>query len=272
MNIDGRTIARELQRELKGRVTSLGKVPVLRVLVLQSDPTTKQFIAIKSRVGKRIGVDVIVEDCSGIKTTDDLKEKINEVVGNSDGIIVQLPLPDSINRHEIFTHIPTTHDVDSISDDAMKEFEKGKSVVLPPVIGAMKHILKRSNITVTDKRVVIIGEGRLVGRPAALWFDQEGADVTTLNRATEDISVETQKADIIVLGAGVPGILRPDMIHDKVVVLDAGTSESGGKVVGDADPAIGEKALLFTPTPGGIGPIAVTMIFANFLTLIESNK
>jgi len=111
-----------------------------------------------------------------------------------------------------------------------------------------------------------------VGQPAAVWFRNHGAEVTIVNRKTPDIGAVTRASDIIVLGTGKPGILTPDMITERSVVLDAGTSETAGKLAGDADPACAQKAALFTPVPGGIGPITVAIIFRNLLALRAENK
>jgi methylenetetrahydrofolate dehydrogenase (NADP+)/methenyltetrahydrofolate cyclohydrolase len=94
-----------------------------------------------------------------------------------------------------------------------------------------------------------------------------GANVTVTNRSTVDLASHTREADVIILGAGSPGLLTPDMVKQGAIVLDAGTSEEGGVVKGDANPAVAEKASLFTPTPGGIGPITVAKLFENLLVL-----
>jgi methylenetetrahydrofolate dehydrogenase (NADP+)/methenyltetrahydrofolate cyclohydrolase len=113
-----------------------------------------------------------------------------------------------------------------------------------------------------------------VGIPAAAWFEEQGSEVVLVDKQS-DVAKAVAEADIVVLGAGEPGLLTPQMVKEGVVVLDAGTSESSGKLVGDADEAVLEKARLFTPVPGGIGPVAVAMIFKNLLKLTEetfSNK
>jgi methylenetetrahydrofolate dehydrogenase (NADP+)/methenyltetrahydrofolate cyclohydrolase len=130
----------------------------------------------------------------------------------------------------------------------------------------MEYVLRTHDISCVRKRVTVVGQGRLVGKPAAALFEKRGAVVVRVAKG-DDIGAATRDADIIVLGAGEPGLLKPEMIKDGVVILDAGTSESRGAVVGDADPACADKASLFTPVPGGIGPIAVVEIFANLFEL-----
>lgn len=272
MCVNGGVIAQKLQQELKRRVVALARTPAVHVLVLQSDRVTRQFIKKKVEVGSAIGVEVIVERSQSEITTDVLVERINNAVSTSDGLVIQLPLPDAINSDRVFAALPASHDVDVLGNEARQRFEDGKSPVLPPVVAAMREILKHHGVEVQGRRIAVVGEGRLVGRPAAVWFARQGGSVTTTNKDTQDLGGVTKTADIIVLGAGSPGLLTPDMVNDGVVILDAGTSETGGKVLGDADPACEAKASLFTPTPGGIGPVAVTMIFANVLALIEERS
>ena len=107
----------------------------------------------------------------------------------------------------------------------------------------------------------------MVGKPAAIILKQRGASVISL-KGGQDVASYTRDADIIVLGAGSSGILKPEMVKLGAVVIDAGTSELGGKLVGDADPLVAEKCTLFTPVPGGVGPVAVAMIFRNLFALI----
>ena len=117
--------------------------------------------------------------------------------------------------------------------------------------------------------MLILGHGRLVGAPAALLMRHNHAHVTVVDKQVEHLALLTREADIIISGVGQPGILLPEMLKRGVVLIDAGTSEDGGKIVGDADPRCAEIASLFTPVPGGVGPITVSMIFKNVSILAE---
>ncbi len=151
--------------------------------------------------------------------------------------------------------VPPSHDIDVLNPLT--------TTVLSPVVGAIKEILKLHEVPVFEKHVVVVGSGKLVGRPVAAWFMEQGSSVSIVTRDTSDIVFYTKNADIIVLGAGSPRMLTPDMIKEGVVILDAGTSEDGGVLAGDADPACAEKASLFTPVPGGVGPITVAVLLRN---------
>ena len=115
--------------------------------------------------------------------------------------------------------------------------------------------------------MILIGAGRLVGKPAGVLFERLGAKVTMLVKG--DSLEPTKAADIIISGAGVPGLIKPKMLKQGVVLIDAATSESSGLLVGDAEPSCSAKCSVFTPVPGGVGPIAVACLFENAVTLAQ---
>jgi len=170
-----------------------------------------------------------------------------------------------VKKKDVLHAVSAEKDVDVISHEGMVVFESGESNILPPVVGAIDEILTLNNISVAGKKVVVLGNGRLVGLPAAMWFERNNADVSVLTRESTDSLLQIKNADILVLGAGSPHFVKPDMIQKGVVILDAGTSEEAGRLAGDADPACAEKASVFTPVPGGIGPLTVAVLFRNVL-------
>ncbi len=268
MLIDGRKIAEELVRDANNRVARWGRTPRLAIFVLAQDAATEQFIRIKKRTAEAVGVSLIEHALPETTTTEQLVQRIQDAVAESDGIVVQLPLPQHIDLKKIREALPASHDVDCLGTEARTRFERGDMTLLPPVVAACKEILTREGIDVSGKTAVVVGKGLLVGAPAAVWLAHWGAHVAALDEH-DSAEAYTKKADIIVLGAGVPNLLKPDMIARDAVILDAGTSESGGKVVGDADPACAEKTSVMTPVPGGVGPVAVAMLFHNLLSLHE---
>lgn len=252
MRVDGRALKEARIEELSRTRESLGDL-TLSIVVTQEDAVTNSFLKIKNRVAERLGVTV-----EYVPSLDDAR---------GDGVILQLPLPEGVDTEHERNRIPLMKDVDGLSDAAFQAFCRGEFPP-PPVARALRTILSAHQVSPSGKRVVVVGQGRLVGLPAAELFRQEGASVTVLKRG-DDIGAQTRDADIVVLGAGEPGLLQPDMVREGVVILDAGTSESSGKVVGDASPACAEKASLFTPVPGGVGPVAVVEIFANLFELVK---
>jgi methylenetetrahydrofolate dehydrogenase (NADP+)/methenyltetrahydrofolate cyclohydrolase len=201
--------------------------------------------------------------------SESLLQKILHVTRECDGLVLQLPLPSQYHLDSVLNLFPLSHDVDVIGNTAFQQHKEGMLPFLPPVVGAIAEILHQQNVLLAGRKVLVIGEGRLVGSPAVFWAERLGAQVSVVTKRVGVLADLAPTADVIILGAGSPGLLTPDMIKQGVMIFDAGTSETEGVVKGDADPACADKAMLFTPTPGGIGPITVAKVFENLLTLVD---
>lgn len=255
MRVDGKAVAESVFQRLIAEGIN-GRT--LGLLVIGSDTVTDSFVRTKARTAERLGVSIIRRDLPESVTTADTLTALAQLAHETDGVIVQLPLPKHIDTTGVLAAIPPERDVDGISADPK---------VRPPVAEAILEILTQEAVQVHDSDAVVVGSGRLVGTPAAAMLHEMGARVTILSRGDSLDALKT--ADIVVLGAGEPGLVKPEHLKDGVVLIDAGTSESSGKIAGDADPACAEKASVFTPVPGGVGPVAVAMIFKNLSTLSD---
>ena len=236
-----------------------------------ANTVTKNFVAIKKRFAEALGIPVEerIFDETEIVTTASLVHAMEEIVARrkKGGIVVQLPLPPEVDTQTVLNAVPPRYDIDVLGEESLHLFREGQLVILPPVVGAIREILERNSIFLHGKKVAVLGKGRLVGVPVAAWFRKMEADVTIFDSTHPPTPEELQRADIIVSGIGKPGFITPDMVRDGAIVLDAGTSEAGGKIVGDANPAVAEKCALFTPVPGGIGPVTIAILLENLLTL-----
>jgi len=267
MTIDGKEIAESVYADLAARRKSIARPIKLGIVVGANDAVIESFVRIKSRAAVRLDVEIVRVDLPMRADTQAAINAVEKLAGEADGIIVQLPLPKELNTDAVLAAIPAYGDVDGINPSVREE----DRIVRAPVASAVAEILKHSSIDPRGRRAVVVGAGRLVGAPVAALLRGQGADVSVVT--LEEGGLDALKsADIAVLGAGNPGFIKPDMLKDGVVLIDAGTSEAGGKVMGDADPQCAEKALVFTPVPGGVGPIAVAMIFKNLLALIECKR
>ena len=270
MVIDGKQIASDIKRRIVARTRTGEHRLSLGVIVVHQNFTMNSFVDIKRRFGEEVNVRVDVLNVPAhSQNSEELLHTLLQASRNHDGLLLQLPLPRQYSLEEVLNLFPLSHDVDVLGVTAYQQFEEGHLPFLPPVIGAFAEILERYELVLAGKKVVVVGEGRLVGAPAAIWAKRLGALVQVANRETTDLGALTREADVVILGAGSPGILKPDMVKNGVVVFDAGTSEVEGALKGDADPAVAEKASLFTPTPGGIGPITVAKLFENLIVLDE---
>jgi methylenetetrahydrofolate dehydrogenase (NADP+)/methenyltetrahydrofolate cyclohydrolase len=180
---------------------------------------------------------------------------------------VQLPLPTHLDTEAICAAIPVQKDPDLLSRKAQENFIHSSSVILPPVVAAIDTIFSKYEVSLLDKKVAVIGQGKLVGVPVVTWIKQKGILSLIVDRKMLDDKSCLKEADVIISGAGVLNLITMDMVKDGVVLIDAGTSEAGGKIAGDIDPACAIKAALFTPVPGGVGPVTVAMLFRNLLEL-----
>lgn len=258
MIIDGKAIAEEIYLQLEKERRAHSSAPRLGIIVATQDPVIESFIRIKTRAAARLGVEIIRVDLPVDADTDAAIVAVKTLAQEVEGLIVQLPLPTTIDTDAVLESIPPQKDVDACNTDNV--------IIFSPVALAVAEILARSHIDIKDKSVLIVGHGRLVGKPVEKWFKSQDVEPIIVTDSTS-FRQQSHTADIIVLGVGEPCMAKPEDLKEGVVLVDAGTSEAGGKVVGDADPACAEKASLFTPVPGGVGPIAVAMIFKNLFEL-----
>lgn len=273
MIIDGRAIAFEIEEKVRVTLPQFSHLPQLAIIVVGKNPVIESFVRIKKRVGERLGIAVIEHVFPESITGEELKSQILKIAADSkmSGIIVQLPLPQHIDVQAMLDAIPLEKDIDMLSREAVAGFARGDARILPPVAGAIQEILERGKIDVGGKDVLILGYGRLVGAPASILLRHNHAHVTVIDRDVANLAQHTRESEIIISGVGKARFILPEMLTPGVVLIDAGTSETGGKIVGDVDPSCAEIASIFTPVPGGVGPIAVAMIFKNLCILGRPN-
>jgi len=262
MLIDGKKIAEEIKEELKSQIKKSGKKLKLAIVQVGENDVSKKFIERKIKFAEEIGVATKLYNLPVEILTEELREKISEICcEKNNGVILQLPLPEHIDTQRALDSILASKDVDVLSSN--------KNKILPPLVGVIKTIFEKYGIDPVGKNIIVIGRGILVGKPIANWLISEGATVSVLNSKTPNPNDYTLMADIIISGAGKPGLIKPDMVKGGVIAIDAATSIKEGKLAGDFDPAVADKASLFTPVPGGVGPLTVAMLFKN---LVELNK
>jgi methylenetetrahydrofolate dehydrogenase (NADP+)/methenyltetrahydrofolate cyclohydrolase len=268
MRIDGKAIAAEVLARAKARAAKLAHPPTVAAIVANETPATRSYLSIKGKRAEDAGTVLVLKRFPEGATTEELRAAAS--ASKAEALIVQLPLSPGADARVVCDAIPVEKDADVLSAEARAAFMRGDvDALLPPVVGAVAEILARAHLDPEGKKAVVVGTGYLVGMPSAAWLAQNGARVMTVNQRSGDLTAALADADIIVTGAGSPGIVKPEMLRQGVVLIDAGTSESGGVTVGDADPACEAKCAVFTPVPGGVGPIAVAKLFENAVILAE---
>ena len=253
--------------ELLVEASHFPTIPTLGVLMGAEDAASASFVKIKERVAEKLRVPMMRELLGAHATTADALGALERLVHACTGVIVQMPLPAQISLADVLAALPPLKDVDAITAT--------QTMLHAPVAEAVSEILVRTNVTVWGKIAVVVGAGKLVGAPVALLLKELGAEVVVVTHNQGSLS-DLKNADIVVLGAGEPGLIKPEMLKEGVVLIDAGTSEdrasASRRIAGDASPNCAEVASVFTPVPGGIGPIAVAMIFKNLFALARLPK
>lgn len=259
MIVDGKVIADEILGAARDAAAKLSHTPSFAAVAVAPSPATESYLRIKRRLAAEAGIEMEV-----IAPTDTTTEELVALIqaDTHDALIVQLPLPDYLDLDVVLAAIAPDKDADVLSP-ATRE----KDALMHPIAGAIAEIFTRTGVTVEGKHVTVIGNGWLVGQPVTMWLASRGANVTVVTKESGDITDACRAADIIIAGAGVSGLVTPSMVKEGAVVIDVGTSELGGGIAGDVVPAVAEKASVFTPVPGGVGPVAVACLMRNVVEL-----
>jgi methylenetetrahydrofolate dehydrogenase (NADP+) / methenyltetrahydrofolate cyclohydrolase len=272
MIYNGKLASQEMQYELKARIAKLARSPVLAIISVAEHPSIQSFIKIKRKYAEEIGVTIKEFNFKEESDESALVAHIQELAksGEYDGIIVQLPLPAHYDLKRTLDAVPVSLDVDVLSTQANASFIE-HSTPLPTVVGAVAHILKQTETDLAGKKVVVIGRGKLVGIPVAVWLRHQHVKPSVIDTETDPmLRVQLlREADIVISGSGVPHLLKPEDLKPGVVLIDAGTSEQAGVLAGDCDPGCAEVASVFTPVPGGVGPLTVAYLFDNLVSVAE---
>lgn len=266
--IDGKKISLEILDGIKEEVANLNFVPVFCDILVGEDKASIQYVNLKKKKAIDLGIDFHDAHFSADITTAELLEEINKInkIKNMCGVIMQLPLPPHIDTKKVLDAIEPTLDVDALGEKVSTSFYSGQEEMTPPTALAIIYLLESLELSLKDKKIVILGEGKLVGRPVAQLLKNRSLDFTTLNNESPNKAEVLKNADIIISGIGKGKFITGEMVKTGVIMIDAGTSEEGGSIVGDADfESLQEKVSYITPVPGGVGPVTVSMLFTNVL-------
>jgi len=272
--INGRKIRDEILEKVKREVATLPFVPVFCDILVGSDPSSVQYVRMKANTAYACGMKFRQADFKEDITTEELIEEIKNLnhVPHICGVIVQLPLPSHFDKERILDEISPVIDVDCLSKTATENFYNNKTDLIYPTAKAVITILD-SIVDLKDKNILVLGQGRLVGKPVTHLLKERGLEVATTNSKTENINDLVKNADIIISAMGQGKFIKGDMIKEGAVIIDAGTSEENGSIVGDVDTdSVVGIASYLTPTPGGVGPVTIAMLLENVLQVAKNKK
>lgn len=266
MIVDGKALAQELLTNVAQEIQALPFSPKLGVLTCAPGPETRQYLELKRKRARAVGINLSILELPDFAHTEDCITALSGLARDAHGVLVQLPLPSHIDRELVLQAVPVEKDPDGFS------YAQDSQSVLPPVVGAIEYISHKHSVVWQGKKVAVVGYGRLVGQPAEKYALSKGAEVAVLTEESSQYLETLQTADIVVSGVGKAHFITSDMVKDGVVIFDAGASEDGGVIVGDVHPEVVDRATLFTPVPGGIGPITIAVLLDNVLTLAKQSQ
>ena len=268
--LDGKVIASAMKADLASRVAALkakGITPGLGTVLVGDDPGSVSYVNGKHRDCKEVGINSIRFDLPTDATEKDVLAAIAELNASKEctGYIVQLPLPKGINTQRILEAIDPSKDADGLHPFNLGRLVLGYEAPLPCTPRAIVALLDHYKISTQGAEITVIGRGLTVGRPLGLLLTrkQENATVTLTHTGTKDLTLHTNKADIVIAAIGQSHFLKAEMIKEGAVVIDVGISRTATGLDGDVCPGVYEKASYVSPMPGGVGPMTRAMLLTN---------
>lgn len=272
MIISGKDLALSLKQEMAQEVATFpekyGRVPHLVVILVGEDPGSVSYVTGKAKASAEVGVkNTTIRKSEDISEEEllDIIDELNEDDG-VDGILVQLPLPKHIDSDKVIAAIKAEKDVDGFHPTNVANLWLKKPCILPCTPKGIIKLLKRAEVEIAGKEVVVVGRSNIVGLPVSKLLLNENATVTIAHSRTKNLGEVTRRADILVVAIGRPKFVTADMVKQGAVVIDVGVNRDPEtkKLCGDVDfAAIEPKASAITPVPGGVGPMTITCLMEN---------
>ena len=286
VRLDGVATASALKAELTGRISALkaaGITPGLGTLLVGSDPGSLSYVAGKHRDCAEVGIESIRVDLPATASESEVRDAIAAL--NADpsvtGYIIQLPLPAGLDENAMLELMDPDKDADGLHPTNLGRLVLGVAgkldSPLPCTPAGIVEMLRRYDVPIAGKHVVVVGRGLTVGRPLGLLLTRKGIDatVTLTHSRTVHLESEVRRADIVVAAVGVAGLIEPDWVKPGAAVLDVGITrvvdESTGtaRLRGDVDPGVADVAGYLSPVPGGVGPMTRAMLLVNVVEAAE---
>ena len=274
--LDGTATLKAIKADLTERVAKLceqGIVPGLGTVLAGDDPGSHWYVSAKHKDCAEIGIASIRVDLPATATQTEVESEIDRL--NADpactGFIVQQPT--GLDEFRLLSRVDPAKDVDGLHPTNLGKLVLGESGPLPCTPIGCIELLRRHGVELNGAEVVVIGRGITVGRPMGLLLTRrsENSTVTLCHTGTRDLAAHVRNADVVVAAAGVPGIVRGDMVKPGAAVLDVGVSRVDGKIAGDVADDVWEVAGWVSPNPGGVGPMTRAMLLSNIVSAAEQS-
>jgi len=271
MIIDGRKSALILKNQIATEIKQSNKVLGLGTILVGDDPGSVAYVEGKHRDCAEVGINSIKVNLPSSASENEIINAINDLNKNPKctGFIVQLPLPKSVDVQKVLAQIDPKKDADGLHPINLGNLVLAKNSIIPCTPKAILSLLREYKVNLLGAKILIIGRGTTVGRPLSILLSQKSIDatVTLAHTATKNLSDLILDSDIIIAAIGNAHFLKPEMVKPGTVVIDVGITRTINGLVGDVDPKVADKASVFSPMPGGVGPMTRAMLMSNLIEL-----
>jgi methylenetetrahydrofolate dehydrogenase (NADP+) / methenyltetrahydrofolate cyclohydrolase len=262
--MDGKALAQRIRADVAREVSELGGLGLATVLV-GDDPASEVYVRLKQKDAQEVGIRPIDNRLPEDTPEADVLALVEQLNSDDDvdGLIVQTPLPAHLDEHKLLSAVRPEKDVDGLSPLNAGLLLLGRQAHVGATPLGVMRLLAEYRIETTGTRAVVVGRSMIVGKPVALLLLQANATVTICHSRTDDLSRHTRDADILVVAAGVPHLITPEMVKAGSTVVDVGLTRTDEGLVGDVEPAVAEVCAYMTPVPGGVGPMTRALVLEN---------
>jgi methylenetetrahydrofolate dehydrogenase (NADP+)/methenyltetrahydrofolate cyclohydrolase len=270
--IDGRAIAAQVRAEVAEAVAAMDQAPGLATVLVGDDPASSIYVRSKREACVRLGMRDLHRHLPATISQRELEQLVTTLSEDDSvtGILVQLPLPAHLDPRPVIACIHPDKDVDGLTGESVARLTTGQPGLRPCTPSGVMRLLDATGIDVAGLDAVVVGRSDLVGRPMAQMLLERDATVTSCHKGTRDLRSATKRADILVVAAGVRGLIGADDVKPGVVVIDVGMHRTREGVCGDVDfAAVAPLAWRITPVPGGVGPMTIAMLMANTVQAVR---
>jgi methylenetetrahydrofolate dehydrogenase (NADP+)/methenyltetrahydrofolate cyclohydrolase len=260
--MDGRALAERIRAEVAEEVAGLDDSPGLATVLVGDDPASDIYIRSKQKAAREAAIDARDYRLPKDASEEDVLGLVEELNADDevDAILVQLPLPGSIDENRVIRAVEPIKDVDGFHPYNAGQLYLGEPTHVPATPLGILALLDEYEVELEGASAVVIGRSEIVGKPVAHLLLQRNATVTICHSRTVDLEARARAADVLVVAAGRRGLVPADAVKEGAAVVDVGITRTESGIVGDVDPAAADRAGLMTPVPGGVGPMTVAML------------
>jgi len=282
--IDGKALSLSLKEEMKVKIAGLaakyGRVPCLAMIIVGDDPASRSYVKGKVKAAEFVGIDSTLVEFPVTVSEEELIGCIRKLNADSivDAILVQLPLPDHIDKDKIIDAIAIEKDVDGFHPRNVANLWLGRKGMVPCTPEGIIRMIDSIGVEISGKKAVVVGRSNIVGKPVSKLLLDRNATVTTAHSHTSNLPEITREADILVVAVGHAGLIKGDMVKQGATVIDVGINrvigpDGASRLTGDVDfNAASAVAGHITPVPGGVGPMTIAMLMANTIECFENSR